>query len=56
VTNEICDKKNGYDEANGYECSFQLPMTPLVEVVFKESNGFAEPHNGVGQFGWVAKE
>jgi hypothetical protein len=31
-------------------------MTAFVESLLKESNGLAEPHNGVGQLGWVAKD
>jgi hypothetical protein len=31
-------------------------MTAFVESMLKESNGFAEPHDGVGQSGWVAKD
>lgn len=56
MTNEIRDNKNRYDEANGYECSFRLLMISFVESMLKEGDGLAEPHNGVGQLGWVAKD
>jgi hypothetical protein len=31
-------------------------MTAFVESMLKESNGFTEPHDGVGQSCWVAED
>ena len=48
--------KDEQDEGDSHCRSLRLAMSPTVQPMLAKGNHAAEPHDGVGQFGWVAKD